>query len=204
MLQQYDERVQIRRVPVQIPGKLMPLLDLGRWRFKVTYGGRGGAKSHSIAQALISADQNVAHCVLPGVQDAGRVGQAGDQDYIDRMGVGDSFSCLKNMIIHQRTGSSFGTRAARTREVDQAWRTCTSPGGGRSVGRSWEMLIPTIRPASPGQVGKVWASTIRLGRRRLRPVRGARDPDAWVAQVGWRDNPFFPAVLEAERVRCAR
>jgi predicted phage terminase large subunit-like protein len=210
-MQAYDERVQIRRVPVQIPGLLMPLLDLGKWRFKIMYGGRGGAKSHSAAQALIMlADQNPLRiaCCREVQKTLAESSKQVIEDYIDRMGVADSFSALKNAIIHRRTGSTFGFHGLREHtaksiksleNVHIAWVEEAD-----SVSkRSWEMLIPTIRPAQKGAVSEIWGS--------FNPDKADdyvydrfvahTDPDALVIPINWRDNPFFPAVLEAERIK---
>lgn len=66
--------------------------------------------------------------------------------------------------------------------------------------RSWKLLRPTIR--KPGS--EIWASWNR--RRKTDPVdeffrEHAEDRDVACVQANWRDNPFFPAVLEAERKR---
>lgn len=63
---------------------------------------------------------------------------------------------------------------------------------------SWELLIPTIRRDG----SEIWVSfnkkrptdpTWKLVQRLL------NEPNAIIVQVSWRDNPFFPAVLEEER-----
>ena len=211
-MQQYDERVQIRRVGVQIPAPLMPLLDLGRWRFKVTHGGRGGAKSHSIAQALIMlADAQPLRiaCCREVQKTLAESSKQVIEDYIERMGVEDSFVSQKNAVIHRRTGSLFGFHGLREhtaksiKSLENTHIAWVEEADSVSK-RSYEMLIPTIRPAQKGAVSEIWLS--------FNPDKSDdyaydrfvahRDPDAWVQEVNWRDNPFFPAVLEAERVKC--
>ena len=181
---QYDERVQIRRVPVQLPGALMPLLDLRRWRFKILYGGRGGAKSHSIAQALIMlADQlplRIA-CCREVQKTLAESSKQVIEDYVDRLGVADSFATLKNAIVHRRTGSTFGFHGLRehTAKSIKSLETCTSPGSRRPTrsARSWRCSSRRSARRRPARCRKSGAVQPRQGRRlRLRPLRGAHRP----------------------------
>jgi len=65
--------------------------------------------------------------------------------------------------------------------------------------KSWDVLIPTIR--KPGS--EIWMTlnpdmdTDETWQRFI----AAPSPDTWVVAVNWRDNPWFPDVLEAERVK---
>ena len=62
---------------------------------------------------------------------------------------------------------------------------------------SWELLIPTIRKES----SEIWISfnpNQPTDATYERFVATTRD-DAIVRKVSWRDNPFFPSVLEKER-----
>lgn len=73
---------------------------------------------------------------------------------------------------------------------------------------SMQLLRPTIRWESP-RLGM--ASEMHFSwnpRRKLDPVdamlRAAPPVDATVVRANWSDNPWFPAVLEAERQDCLR
>jgi len=64
---------------------------------------------------------------------------------------------------------------------------------------SWEMLIPTVRKPN----SEIW---ITFNTKNLTDPTYQRfvvnaDQDMLVRKVSWRDNPFFPAVLESERQR---
>lgn len=64
--------------------------------------------------------------------------------------------------------------------------------------RSWEILIPTIRADG----SEIWASfNPELDTDDTYQRFVAHPPEnAWVQRVTWRDNHWFPAVLEAERL----
>ncbi|MCK7581173.1 MAG: phage terminase large subunit [Chromatiales bacterium] len=66
--------------------------------------------------------------------------------------------------------------------------------------RSWDILTPTIRKPD----SEIWMtlnpylSTDETYRRFV----ANPPPDAWVRQINYLDNPWFPDVLEAERAHC--
>src|SRR5690606_6616150 len=65
--------------------------------------------------------------------------------------------------------------------------------------KSWETLIPTVRKAG----SEIWVSFNPKNPNDptyVRMVKNA-DDDFLVKRVSWRDNPFFPPVLESERAK---
>jgi phage terminase large subunit len=64
---------------------------------------------------------------------------------------------------------------------------------------SWEMLVPTIRRDN----SEIWISfnTKNITDPTYQRFVVNQSPDMLVRRVSWRDNPFFPAVLDAERKR---
>ncbi len=74
---------------------------------------------------------------------------------------------------------------------------------------SLSLLRPTIRweDTNKGMASEIWATW--NPRRKIDPIdmmlRGPALPsDAIVVQANWRDNPWFPSVLEQERQDCLR
>lgn len=63
--------------------------------------------------------------------------------------------------------------------------------------RSWKLLRPTIR----SEGSEIWASWNPM--RKVDPIdeffRGKPVPGAICVRANWRDNPWFPSVLEGER-----
>jgi phage terminase large subunit len=65
--------------------------------------------------------------------------------------------------------------------------------------RSWEVLVPTIR--RPGS--EIWLTLnpdLATDATYARFIDAA-DSDTWLCEINWRDNPWFPEVLELERRR---
>lgn len=65
--------------------------------------------------------------------------------------------------------------------------------------KSWETLIPTIR--EPGsEIWATWNNKNPTDPTHIRFVT-EQDDDMIVREVNWRDNPYFPDVLEKERLK---
>ncbi len=179
-------------------------------RYKVYYGGRGSAKSESVARAMLVKGiqkRNVFLCT--------RELQASIQDSVHRLiaetiikeNLGDQYEVLQSIIRHRTNGSEFIFKGLKhniaeikgLQGVDVAW--CEE--AENISDRSWEYLVPTIRK----QNSEIW---ITFNPRNptdptyQRFVATKRD-DAIVRKVSWRDNPFFPEVLrkEAEHLKQA-
>jgi phage terminase large subunit len=172
-------------------------------RYKAVYGGRGSAKSHSIATALVTqaAAQplRVLCCreIQNSIQDS--VKQLLD-DKIRACSLGSFFSSTKTEIVG-KNGSRFMFAGLRTNAdsiksmegLDRAWVEEAS----RVSQRSWNLLIPTVRKTG----SEIWASWNPESE--YDPVdmmfRGKHvPPGAIVRRVSYSDNPFFPDVLRQE------
>lgn len=190
-----------------IPRKFQPLLDpIGSWRYRVFYGGRGSAKSHSFARALLihgmqrrlrifclreyqaSMKQSV-HLIL--------------SDLIRKHGLeGRYYRIAKTEIIgHQGTEFFFGglrqdiDQIKSTEGIDIAWVE-----EAHSVRKdAWEILIPTIRAAG----SEIWVSfnpdelTDNTYQRFC--IEGKTPARSLIRKVTWRDNPYLSDVLREER-----
>lgn len=200
------------QVPLQIPVKLVPILKPRR--FKVMHGGRGGGKSHTVAQILLMLSMQRRLRILCVREVQKSLKQSSMQvlkDYIRRLGLDAYFDCLKTEIRCLRTGSTFEFSGLKDHTAD----TIKSYEGvdivwieeAHSVtAHSWNILIPTIRKDSANIWGEPSASEIWIT---FNPdqetdyvydrfVKNA-DPDAWVVKLDWRDNPWFGQVMDAER-----
>lgn len=72
----------------------------------------------------------------------------------------------------------------------------------RVTEQAWVVLIPTVR-VDDSEIWVTWNPERKGSATDLR-FRQAKDEDTKVAQVNWRDNPWFPVVLEKERLRDER
>lgn len=193
-----------RPVSLSIPDKLLPILEPKR--FKIMHGGRGGGKSHTVAQVLLAMGLQRplrVLCVREVQKSLAESSMQVIKDYIGRLGLSDYYDVLKSEI-KAVTGTSFAfaglqdhtAESIKSYEgVDIVWVE-----EAQSVStNSWNILIPTIRKAG----SEIWATfnpTLEDDYVYQRFVIG-NDPDAWVAQINWRDNPWFGKEMDAERVK---
>jgi phage terminase large subunit len=197
----------VRTIQCQIPHKLGFLFDLHR--YKVAYGGRGAAKSQSFARALLTlgAAQKLRILCTREVQKSIKdsvhklLG-----DLIESMGLGKFYEVLETEI-RGRNGTEiiFAGLRGQTVEsiksyegVDIAWVE-----EAQAVSkRSWDILIPTIRAEN----SELWVSfnpdmdTDETYKRFIE----RKPTGAIVVKMNWQDNPWFPAVLNQERLDCQR
>jgi len=177
-------------------------------RYKAIYGGRGGGKSRSVALELLlrGLQQRLRILCVREVQKSidESVKEVLD-GWIDRLELGSFYRSQKTAIDGNNgthfffKGMSDTYRTAEQikslEEVDIVWfeeaQTMSS--------RSWELLRPTMR----GEESELWLTF--NPRYRSDPVYRdfVRRPldDAIIIPVHYKDNPYFPDVLERERLQ---
>lgn len=193
---------------VDLPAWAEPLLQTER-RYKVMHGGRGGGKSWAVAISILLRCAQRPTRVL-----CAREIQKSMRDSVHRLlkdqivalGLAGFFEVLDSEI-RGRNGSLilFSGLQAHTVDsiksfegVDLVWieeAHCVSQ-------KSLEVLIPTIR-APDSEIWMTLNPDLETDPVYTRFV-AFPDLDMWVKQVNWRDNPWFPPVLEAERLRAKR
>ena len=193
----------MQAIELQIPERLTPILEPKR--FKVMHGGRGGGKSHTVAQVLLmlAACRKLRILCVREVQKSLR--QSSMQvlvDYIDKLGMGEHFTVLKTEIRCNLTGSQFEFSGLKDHTADsiKSWEGADIVWveEAHSVSaHSWNILIPTIR--KPGS--EIWATYNPDQEDDYVHDRFVvkHDPDAWVSQINWRDNPWFGKEMDTER-----
>ena len=188
-------------VRVQIPEKLEPLFKPAR--YKILYGGRGSAKSWSIARALL----------IQGLEQRLRIGCFREiqrtiadsvhrllSDQVSALGLEECYRVLETEIIGAN-GTQFLFAGLRQQDahkiksfegLDRAWveeaQTVTK--------RSWDILIPTIRRAD----SEIWISfnpELDTDETFQRFVVSP-PPGAVVINMNFRDNPWFSEPLVSE------
>jgi phage terminase large subunit len=188
---------------LQLPKAFGPLLEPRR--YKVMYGGRGSGKSWQAARALIyqsTLDPLRVLCAREVMRTIADSVHRLLADQIEALGLNDWFTITDGSITG-RNGAEFlfaGLRAMDAHKiksfegVDVAWVE-----EGQAVSKkSWETLIPTIR-AEDSEIWVTWNPELDTDDTYQRFVVHPPE-EAWVQRVTWRDNPWFPAVLEAERL----
>jgi len=192
---------------LQLPEKLAPLYEPRR--YKVMHGGRGGGKSWSVAAVLLTmaADRPLRILCAREVQKSMRESVYRLLcDQIVKLGL-ESFYRVLEAEIRGANGSLFTFAGLQQHTVDSiksfegvdiVW---VEEGHGVSK-KSWDVLIPTIRKEG----SEIWVT--------MNPDMATDDtwvrfvetpsPDTWVCEINWRDNPWFPDVLNDERLKAKR
>lgn len=198
----------------QFPRALLPLMEgyrdgircpgVPRRRYYVAYGGRGGAKSWGFARALLILAMYEPLRVLCCREVMRTIADSVHRLFVDQikaLGLED-FYAIQDASITGANGAEFlfaGLRAMDAAKiksyegVDVAWveeaQTVSK--------KSWDILIPTIR----ADASEIWVSfNPELDTDDTYQRFVVRPPESsWVKKVTYQDNPWFPAVLEAER-----
>jgi phage terminase large subunit len=186
-----------------------PLLEPAR--NKAAWGGRGSGKSHFFADLLIEdslRDRGMRSVCIREVQkslkdSAKRLLEDKLQEH--RLGEADGFKVFREVI--QTPGDGVITFQGMQDHTAESIKSLE--GFGRAwveeaqtlSARSLSLLRPTIR-ADGSQLWFSWNP-----RRKNDPVdmmfRGLSPPSsATVVRANWSDNPWFPAVLDQERLDC--
>lgn len=192
---------------LRLPAKLQPLWQ--PWRYKVMHGGRGGGKSWSVSGVLLAMAAQRPLRVL-----CTREVQKSLRDSVHRLLCDQivrlqlsGFYTVTDSEIRGRNGSLFLFSGLLEHTIDSiksfegvdiVWVE-----EAHSVSkRSWDVLTPTIRKEGSEiwmtlnpdmETDEVWQRFV------LTP-----SPDVWVCCINWPDNPFFPRVLNEERLRAKR
>ncbi len=202
------------KVRAHFPPALLPLMEgyqgeakdkkVTRKRYYVSYGGRGSGKSWTYARALLLQAMKEPLRVLCCREVMRTISESVHQllaDQIKSMGL-EQFFEIKESSIVGKNGAEFlyaGLRAMDAAKVksyegiDVVWVE-----EAQAVSkRSWGVLIPTIR----AEGSEIWVTFNPELDTDDTYVRFVAEPpeNTWVQKVTWRDNPWFPQVLEDER-----
>jgi phage terminase large subunit len=192
---------------LQLPEKLAPLFEPRR--YKVLHGGRGGGKSWSVAAVLLAmaADRPLRILCAREIQKSMRDSvHRLLRDQIVKLGM-EWFYEVFDTEIRGANGSLFLFTGLQSHTVDSiksfegvdiVW---VEEAHGVSK-KSWDVLIPTIRKEG----SEIWLTLnpdMETDETYQRFI-ASPSPDTWVCEINWRDNPWFPAVLEDERQKAKR
>jgi phage terminase large subunit len=198
-----------RELVIQTAKVFRPLLEPSR--YKGLWGGRGSAKSHFFAEFVIERsmmDRGFRGLCFREVQKSLKESAKRlIEDKISKFGLteADGFKVFREVIETPGDGAlMFQGLQDHTAEsiksfegIDVAWGEESQSISARSMG----LLRPTIR--KPGS--ELWFSwnPTRKSDAVDRMLRGEVLPTgAVVVRSNWSDNPWFPAVLEQERIDC--
>ena len=200
-----------RALTLDTPRVFAPLLEPSR--YKGAYGGRGSGKSHFFAEALIEQSMMVRGNRAVCIREVQRTLKESSKRLIEdklesmRLGAADGFKVFNEMIQTPGDGvitfQGMQDHNAESIKSLEGFRVAWCEEAQSLSARSLSLLRPTIRAPD----SELWFSW--NPRRKTDPVdemlRGAEMPTgAIVVKANWSDNPYFPAVLEQERLDCLR
>jgi len=184
----------------RFPAKLRCLFEPAR--YKVLYGGRGGAKSWGIARALLILGAQKPLRILCAREIQKSISDSVHKllkDQIAALGLA-GFYDVQQTVIRGKNGTEFTFHGLKhnvhniksAEGADVCWVE-----EAQAVSRnSWETLIPTIRKEG----SEIWISfnpELDTDETYVRFVKNP-PPGAVVVKVNWSDNPWFPDVLRGE------
>lgn len=189
---------------LQIASKFKPLFKPKR--YKVFYGGRGGAKSWAVAQYLLVTGMQDKSLFLCTREFQGSIRDSVHRvlaSQIDRMGLSQFYEIQRDTIIGQN-GTEFifeglknnVTKIKSMEGVDKVW--CEEAES--ITEESWDILIPTIR--KPGSEIIVTFNPYDELDPTYQKFVVEPPKDSISIKVGYQDNPWFPDELRREMEEC--
>jgi phage terminase large subunit len=187
---------------VEFPVKLECLFK--KSRYKVLWGGRGGAKSWGIARALLILGTKSPLRILCAREFQTSIKDSVHKllsDQVVALGLTDFYEVI-DRTIRGKNGTEFNfvglkNNVANVKSyegVDICWveeaQTVSS--------RSWDVLVPTIRKEG----SEIWISfnpELESDATYQRFILHAPE-NAIVQKINWNDNPWFPETLNMERL----
>lgn len=175
-------------------------------RYKGAWGGRGSGKSHFFAEMLVEEcilkPGTRAVCIREVQKTLAQSSKKLIEDKIAAMGVGSQFNVLQDRVETPGGGlilfQGMADHNAESIKSLEGCRIAWAEEAQTLSNRSLSLLRPTIREDG----SEIWFSW--NPRRKSDAVdeflRGTdKAPGAVVVKANWRDNPWFPKVLDEER-----
>lgn len=190
-----------KEIEIKLPAKFQGLFAPAR--YKIYFGGRGGAKSFSLATALIARAYSEPLRILCTREFQSSIADSVHRllsDRINDLGLAQWFNITRTEIT-SAAGAQFIFKGLR-HSIQEIKSTegidiCFVEEAQAISENSWEILIPTIRK----DASEIWIA--------FNPNEAAdptyqrfvehTPPGSLKVKVGWEDNPYFPDVLDAER-----
>ena len=194
--------MSVSKTRIEIPQKLLPLFQPKR--YKVIHGGRGSAKSWSVARALVSIGATKPIRVLCARETQKSIQESVHRllkDQIESLGLDQFYTIQENKILGTN-GTEFTFAGIRQQGVAnlksyEGTDICWVEEAQVVTKKSWDVLIPTIR--KPGS--EIWVTfnpeldtDETFSRFVVRPPE-----ESVIIEMNWQDNPWFPPELDKER-----
>lgn len=194
---------------VRIPPKLVPVF-LGEARYRGAYGGRGSGKTRTFAKMTAVRGYQWSQAGEEGIIVCGRE----FMNSLDESSMAEIKAAIRSepwLNAHYDIGEKYIRTKDRRIEYDfiglhQNLDSIKSKARikllwvdeGEPVSETaWEKSIPSVREHD----SEIWVTWNPESKRSATHKRFRADPPtgAKIVEINWRDNPWFPAVLETER-----
>lgn len=205
---QKERRLALLREKALRSPPLIPEAFSGLWkhyRYKCFYGGRGSAKSWSIARTLIWIAHTDKKRILCARELQTSIKDSVHRlliDQINDMGLADEFVITLTAIVHKKTGSEFIFKGLRGNSIEikstEGIDICWVEEAEVVSADSWGYLLPTIRKAG----SEVWISWNPENENSATDKNWVKNtpPNTLLVKVSYRDNPFFSKELDDQRI----
>jgi phage terminase large subunit len=187
----------------KFPEKLACLFQPAKSRYRVLYGGRGGAKSWGIARALLIKGAKEPLRILCAREFMTSMRDSVHKllcDQIDELGMMGIYEITQN-TIRGKNGTEFNFVGLRNNIANvksiEGVDICWVEEAQTVSAVSWNTLIPTIRK----EESEIWVSfnpELETDETYKRFVLNPPD-NAVVTKINWSDNPWFPDTLRLEK-----
>ncbi len=198
----------VNEIRIQIPEIFQELVK--PHRYKSYYGGRGGAKSWAIARALLAIAAQRKVRILCTREFQSSIADSVYKLLVDQIHAKDKngnnlLKYYKDGILKNTITSSIGSEfifKGLNRNIQEIKSLegidiCWIEEAQSTSEESWKVLIPTIRKEN-SEIWLSWNTGEEKDPTYQRFVVNP-PPDCISQKVSYRDNPYFPEVLEKER-----
>jgi phage terminase large subunit len=193
--------VQQAIAQAEFPQKLSILFDPAR--YKVLYGGRGGAKSWGVARALLIIGARQTTRILCAREFQTSIKDSVHKllsDQIFSMGLEDFYE-ITQTAIRGKNGTEFSFAGLKNNVANiksyEGCDICWVEEAQTTSKLSWNVLIPTIRKEG----SEIWITfnpELETDETYKRFVVNPPE-NSIVQRVNWSDNPWFPETLRLEK-----
>ena len=179
------------------------------YRYKIGYGGRGGVKSWSFARALLIKGFEQPSRILCAREVQKSIKESVHQllkDQVSLLGFDAFYEVFQNEI-RGRNGTLFSfvglsSLTAHTIKSYEGYDKCWVEEANTVTRRSWDILIPTIRKAK-SEIWLTFNPELDTDETYVRFIENTPE-DAYKQEMSYNMNPWFPEVLEKERLEFLR
>lgn len=195
-----------QHIDITVPAKFKGLWK--PYRYKVFYGGRGSGKTHAIAEYLIIKALESKKRILCTREIQKSIKESVYEvleNKIGKLGL-DKYFCKTETRITAVNGSEFIFSGLRTNVESiksmEGVAICWVEEAQSISRNSLDVLLPTIR--MPGSEIIFTFNPHKENDAVYQDFIVNTPKNALVVKVNYTDNPFFPEVLEQERLNCER